>query len=248
MKKDFIKTNRAFSAVRRYGWIFTLTVAFGGLWYPRLGLLVLVVIGSLTTISLFKGRYWCGTICAHGSLFDQLLLPFSRNAKIPGFLKSKVTQVLVLSWFMFNMLSRILRVSELWGTVPFWDRLGFVFVNSYLMVTIAGGSLGLFFAPRSWCQFCPMGIMQMIMYSLGRILGVTKATDQKISITAIDKCSKCAKCARVCPMQLVPYQNFSSKNQFDNLACIRCMTCVENCPAKILTLETEEKALIKSCS
>ncbi|MBT9157551.1 MAG: Ferredoxin--NAD(P)(+) reductase (naphthalene dioxygenase ferredoxin-specific) [Firmicutes bacterium] len=242
MKRFYMKTNRAFTAIRRYAWIFTLTVAFGGLWFPRLGLLVLGVMFSLTAISLFKGRYWCGTYCAHGSLFDQLFLPFSRNAKIPSFLKSKIAQGVVLAWFMYNMLSRIILVSALWGTLPFWDRLGFVFVNSYLMVTVAGGILGLIITPRTWCQFCPMGIMQMLMYSLGKKLGLTQKHDRKITVSAIEKCHKCAKCARTCPMQRVPYTNFSDKNQFDDLACIRCLTCIENCPAKILTLETESQA------
>ncbi len=31
-KNYFIKTNRAFSGIRKYGWIFTVLVAIGGLW------------------------------------------------------------------------------------------------------------------------------------------------------------------------------------------------------------------------
>jgi len=69
MNNFYIKTNRIFSPIRKYGWIFTLTVAFGGLWFPKLGLLVLPVILALTTLSFFKGRYWCGNFCfsAQGS-------------------------------------------------------------------------------------------------------------------------------------------------------------------------------------
>ena len=63
MNNFYIKTNRIFSPIRKYGWIFTLTVAFGGLWLPKLGLLVLPVILALTTLSFFKGRYWCGNFC-----------------------------------------------------------------------------------------------------------------------------------------------------------------------------------------
>ena len=242
MRTYNIKTRRTFTSLRQYAWIFTLLVAFGGLWYPKLGLLVFAVIFSLAITSLFKGRFWCGNFCAHGSLFDQLLLPFSRNGKIPVFLKSRYTQSAVLVWFAYNLGSKFIRVSGLWGSLQFWDRLGFVFVASYLMVTIAGGTLGLLFSPRSWCQFCPMGTMQILMYKLGKLLGWTKKFDQKITVEAIDKCHKCAKCARVCPMQLVPYTDFSEKNQFDDEACIRCLTCVENCPAHILSLSTEAEA------
>lgn len=242
MSPFYIKANRAFTAVRQYAWIFTLAVAFGGLWYPRLGLLVFGVIFSLTAISLFKGRYWCGNYCAHGSLFDQILLPLSRNREIPKFLKSRFTQVAVLAWFMYNLTSRFIRVAGLWGELQFLDRLGFVFVASYLMVTLVGGTLGLIFAPRSWCQFCPMGTMQVLMYKLGKMLGWTKKHDRQITIEAIEKCHKCGKCARVCPMQLVPYTEFKEQPQFAHEACIRCVTCVEHCPAKILSFKTYAEA------
>lgn len=250
MKKFYIKTKRAFTPIRQYAWIFTLMVAFGGLWYPKLGLLVFGVIFSLTAISLFKGRYWCGNYCAHGSLFDQLFLPLSRNRSMPGVIKSKYTQVAVLAWFMYNLSSKIIRAAGHWGTLQFWDRLGFVFVSSYLMVTIVGGLLGILITPRSWCQFCPMGTMQTLMYKLGKLLGFTRKRDQKITIEAIEKCHKCGKCARVCPMHLVPFTDFSTNNQFDHEDCIRCSTCIENCPAKILTLSTEDeaKAMSKSCN
>ena len=242
MNNYLIKTTRTFSSLRRYAWIFTLTVAFGGLWYPRLGLLVFGVIFALTAMSLFKGRYWCGNYCAHGSLFDQILLPFSRNGQLPGILKSKIVRAIVFTWFMYNLTSKFIRVSSLWGQWMFWDRLGFVFVASYLMVTVAGGLLGLLVTPRTWCQFCPMGTMQLGMYRLGKFLGWTRKYDRMISIEDTDKCHKCAKCARVCPMQLTPYTEFSQNNQFEHDACIRCLTCVENCPAKILTLSTAVEA------
>jgi len=170
-------------------------------------------------------------------------MPLSRNTKIPGILKSRVMQATVFVWFMYNLGSKFIRVSALWGSMLFWDRLGFVFVASYLMVTIVGGTLALVFTPRSWCQFCPMGTMQTLMYKLGKALGWTRKHDRKITASAMDKCHKCAKCARVCPFQLEPYNEFSDKNQFDHEACIRCLTCVQNCPAHILTLSTEAEAL-----
>jgi len=242
MRTFNMKAKRAFTTIRQYGWLFTLMVAFGGLWYPRLGLLVFGVIFSLAVMSLFKGRYWCGSYCAHGSLFDQLLLPFSRNRVIPRILKSVYVQAAVMAWFMYNLGSRFVRVAGLWGELHFWDRLGFVFVMSYLMVTIVGGTLAVFFAPRSWCQFCPMGTMQVLMYRLGKVMGWTRKYDRKVTIDAAVKCHKCAKCGRVCPMQLMPYTVFSKDQQFDDENCIRCLTCIENCPAGALALSTATQA------
>lgn len=242
MSTFYIKANRIFSPIRKYGWIFTLLVAIGGLWFPKLGLLVLPIMAALVTLSFFKGRYWCGNFCTHGSLFDSLLYPLSKNRKIPRFFKSPIFVIAFFVFFMANFGNGIVKVSSLNGTDMFWDRLGSIFVRSYLMVLILGGLLSLI-SSRSWCNFCPMGVMQRISYKFGKLLGVNKKTDKKITIASKDLCHSCGKCARVCPMQLTPYLEFSDKNQFDSDVCIRCSTCVVNCPAGILSLNNEECAL-----
>ena len=68
----YIKANRTFSTIRKYAWIFTVLVAIGGLWEPKLGLLVILIMMGLTITAFFTGRYWCGNFCPHGSLFDKV--------------------------------------------------------------------------------------------------------------------------------------------------------------------------------
>jgi NAD(P)H-flavin reductase/ferredoxin-like protein FixX len=243
MSDFYIKTNRIFSPWRKYAWIFTLTVAIGGLWFPMLGLLVLPVMVGLTTVSFFKGRYWCGNICPHGSLFDSLLYPITNNKKIPSFFKSKALGIIFFGYFSFNLGRKFIKVSGLWGSMMFWERLGFIFVASYLMVTVVGGVTSLAFSSRTWCNFCPMGTLQKISYKAGKFLGINDKTDEKITVANTDMCHVCGKCSRVCPMQLTPYLEFSEDNQFDSENCIRCSTCVENCPAGVLTLNNKYEAL-----
>jgi len=243
MSDFYIKTNRIFSPWRKYAWIFTLTVAIGGLWFPMLGLLVLPVMVGLTTVSFFKGRYWCGNICPHGSLFDSLLYPITNNKKIPSFFKSKALGIIFFGYFSFNLGRKFVKVSGLWGNMMFWERLGFIFVASYLMVTVIGGVTSLAFSSRTWCNFCPMGTLQKISYKAGKFLGINDKTDKKIIVSNTDMCHVCGKCSRVCPMQLTPYLEFSEDNQFDSENCIRCSTCVENCPAGVLTLNNKYEAL-----
>ena len=239
----YIKTNRIFNPVRKYAWIFTIIVAIGGLWQPKLGLLVLFIMAGLLVTSFFKGRYWCGNICPHGSLYDRIILPFSRNKKIPTALKSKIFVIAFFSFFVFNFSKRVIKAFQAWGTYDFFDKLGFVFVITYLVVLIIGGSLALFVTPRTWCQFCPMGTMQKASHAFGKTLKVTKKAEKKVTISNPSLCHSCGKCSRVCPFQLQPYLEFSKQNQFDNSNCIKCSTCVENCPAGILSLETEKDAL-----
>lgn len=239
----YIKTNRIFHPIRKYSWIFTLLVAIGGLWEPKLGLLVLFVMAGLVTTSFFKGRFWCGNVCPHGSLYDRIILPFSRNKKIPKTLQSKIFVALFFSFFIFSFSNRVINAFHVWGTFDFYDKLGFVFVMTYLIVMIIGGSLALFVTPRTWCQFCPMGTMQKASHSMGKAVQVAKKAEKKVTLSNPNLCHSCGKCARVCPFQLQPYLEFSENHQFDNGNCIKCATCVENCPASILSLDTEKEAL-----
>lgn len=242
MHNLFIKANRIFTPLRKYAFFYTLIVAFIGLWYPVIGVSVLLVILGLLTVSFFKGRYWCGNFCAHGSLFDSALFRFSRNIRIPKIFRSKYIAYAFFIYFSYNIGSALIRVFDLWGTPMFYDRLGYIFVRSYLMVTIVGGAFALLAAPRTWCNVCPMGVMQKGSYQLGKWLGVASKTDKKITITSTDMCHSCGKCYRVCPMQLKPYLNFNEDNQFDDVNCIRCNTCVEHCPAGVLSLSSKKEA------
>lgn len=68
------------------------------------------------------------------------------------------------------------------------DKLGLVFVMTYLVVMIVGGLLALFMNLRTWCQFCPMGSLQKISHKIGKVFGIANKTEKKPTISAIEKC------------------------------------------------------------
>lgn len=243
MATPYIKTNRIFTPIRKYAWLFVPLTAFGGLWYPKLGLLIIPLMLTLMVMGFFKGKYWCGNYCPHGSLFDYIIMPVSRFAKIPLFMKHKLMAALVLTWFMYTLTSRLIKAFAQFGSATFLDQLGYVFVFNYFIVTVVGTILALTVSPRAWCSFCPMSTFESFTYKLGKLLRANRRTDQKVTVLDANMCRSCGKCSRVCPMQLAPYMEFSEHNQYHNEACIRCSTCVANCPAEILTLANEEKAL-----
>lgn len=232
----YIKANRVFSTTKKYSWVLVPLIAGGGLFYPGLGLLLIPIMGTLIILGFLKGKYWCGNLCPHGSLFDSLILPFSPNRDIAGFFKSAGLKIGFFIFYMGMFSTRLIKVASLWGTMSFLDKLGFAFAANYMVPTTVGLVLALFINPRTWCSFCPMGTIEQLAYKLGKITGLNRTTDRKVSVISTQLCHKCAKCSRVCPMQLKPYLEFSADNQFENENCIRCTTCVANCPAGILTM------------
>lgn len=244
--KSYLKANRVFTRFKKYAWLVVPVIAFGGLFYPKLGLLLIPIMITLITLGFFKGKYWCGNLCPHGSLFDSLLFKYSFNKKMPPLLTSTTFKVLFFLFYMSMFTSRLIHVFQTWGTMVFWDKLGFVFTVNYLIPTTVGTFLALFIAPRTWCSFCPMGTMEQLSYKLGKLLGLNKSTDQKVTIAEREKCRQCGKCARVCPMQLEPYRGWDHNNQFSNENCIRCSTCIAHCPAKILSLSAYPPATVKT--
>lgn len=242
-KLVYQKTNRVFTKFKNYSWIMVPIIAFGGMFIPKLGLLLIPIMLTLVVLGFLKGKYWCGNLCPHGSLFDKILLPLSPNSKIPNFLTSKYMKTAFFIFYMVMFSSRLVKAFESWGSMSFLDKLGFVFAANYLIPTIVGSTLALFVNPRSWCTFCPMGTFEQLAYKLGTLTGLNRKTDKKVTAAQPEKCTQCGKCSRVCPMQIVPYLELSVEhNQLSNEDCIRCSTCVYNCPLGVLTLANADEA------
>ncbi len=237
MKKVKSKAQRVSHPVKRYSWLVVLLVAVGGLWFHVLGLIMIPIMVTLMVMSIFSGKYWCGNICPHGSWFDGILNPLSRNATLPPLFRAKPVAVLLLIAFMVMLGLRLSSVIPTFGSTGFFDRLGFVFVLNYLVVTVVGSALSLIVNTRSWCFVCPMGTFQLLLYRLGVVMHINRCTDVRLKTAQPEKCIRCKCCSKVCPMYLEPYPDIFSTRDFDHASCIRCGTCAQSCPSGVLKMQ-----------
>lgn len=194
-----------------------------GYFYPVVGLIALVCMIGPVTMSVFKGRYWCGHICPRGSYYDKLVSKVSRNREIPAFLRGKFFRgfMLLLIFTMFGV-----QMYFAWGD---WGAMGRVFWNIILITTIVGTVFSVIYAPRTWCSFCPMGTLSAMVAPRKH-----KSTFKNIHIG--DDCIQCKLCARKCPMQLKPYEAKGSEMGLLDGDCIKCGECVRKCPKKVMEM------------
>ncbi|WP_461458398.1 4Fe-4S binding protein [Methanothrix sp.] len=189
-----------------------LIVSIGGIFYPKLGYILLLVFATLLIIAPFRGRWFCGNLCPRGSFVDFWLAPLSRKLKIPPFLRSMWIRIPIFIALMGFMIYRLL------GTQGVVDRIGMVFVTLCIITTSIAILFGVIIAPRTWCTFCPMGTLQ-------RIMGGSK---YQLKLDG-DLCIDCKRCQKVCPMQL---RVFELQDLPD---CIKCGRCIDACPKDALS-------------
>ncbi len=237
MQGEFQKTNRIFTKLKKWTWPLIPIIAFGGLLIPKIGLLLLPIMLTLLIMGFLKGKYWCGNLCPHAGLFDYLLLPLAPMKAFPRFMTNKLFRTSFFLFYMSMFIYRLITVAPAWGTLDYWDKLGFLMAINYLVPTLIGTTLALTINPRSWCTFCPMGMMQELAYELRKRIGVRSRQDRVITMKNTAACKKCNRCNTTCPIQLSPYKNLNSHHQFVDNSCLKCSVCVEKCPLGLLSLE-----------
>jgi polyferredoxin len=134
-------------------WVFPL-IAIGGLFYPMLGYLMLIMMLVLIPLSYFKSRYWCGNICPRGAFLDIVQSRFTLNRSLPRFMTRKWFRWMVFGLFMSVFISRMVATG---GNLL---AIGGVFVSMCVITTIIAIALGSTTKPRAWCMVCPMGTLQ----------------------------------------------------------------------------------------
>lgn len=172
-----------------YLWIATSIYLILGIFnivFAYLGMIcfILPLILSVTT----RSKIYCNKYCGRGQLFQLLGEKFklSRKKTIPAFFYSKLFRYSFLTFFltMFsimvyntylvfsNVASLKTFIKLLWSfkinwafatpesSLPHWVlHYAFGFYSIMVTSTIIGLIMMVFYKPRSWCLFCPMGTM-----------------------------------------------------------------------------------------
>jgi ferredoxin-type protein NapH len=194
-------------------------VIIGGIFYPYLGYVALAMMILMLVLAVFRGRYYCGWICAMGAFHERILARISFKRESPPLFKKSWFRWLFFTGLMGLMMTRLIMS----GGDP--ERVGAVFVMMWTVATTIAIAFGLYYKPRSWCNFCPMATMQGL-YSRNTYL-------LKVS----EDCRQCGRCRKVCPVQTNPGA-YKTQGYVPSQECMRCENCLVNCPRKALSLTT----------
>jgi uncharacterized protein with FMN-binding domain/Pyruvate/2-oxoacid:ferredoxin oxidoreductase delta subunit len=187
----------------------------------------------LLLVTILFGRFFCGYLCAFGSLSDGMTFIghdlFGLKTRMP----EKVDQILkymkyaVLLAFFIAFFFTLTPMGD-WDP---WSSFGTLFTipmsaENYktAFTTLLPGTLILLailiveiFYQRFFCRYlCPMGAL----FSLASLLRITKIKKER------SHCGICRICANACPMGIPTYKYDVIKSG----ECIDCLECALSCP------------------
>lgn len=196
-------------------------VVIGGYFWPLLGYIAVAMLVFMLTLSLFRGRYYCGWFCPMGAFFERFLSVVSRKLKMLPLFKAGWFKWLVFVLMMGLLTSRLI----LTNGDP--RKIGAAFVMMWTISTIMAIGLGLVWKPRSWCSICPMALFQ----------GLIAPRTYQLQVS--ESCRECGLCAKACPIETNPGK-FKSVGVVKSSDCMRCGNCVVNCPGKALSFDGQD--------
>lgn len=191
-------------------------------------LLILLAVIPLTVV---MGRFFCGFLCAFGSMGDFIWSISSRIRKKKVRISERTDRV--LKYFKYVLLLFIAVFVWTLGTVSIpadvnpwnifgmytnltaWKNLaGFLSLGGVFLLLIMAGS---FFVERFFCRYlCLLGALFSIISKL-RLFKIKKPKTD---------CGSCKLCTRNCSMGIDLY----NRDEVKSSECIDCMECIPPCP------------------
>lgn len=213
---------------------------------PAVLLPQIVATVAVIPLTMVLGRFFCGWMCAFGSMGDFIYEISSKIWKRKPRISERLDRVLKLVkyvWLAVLVVVVWALGSKLFASADPWDAFGMLFTFGkapalslvlttllpafFLLVGIMVGSV---FVHRFFCRYlCPLGAIFAIV--------------SKVRVTHIQKertsCGKCRACTNACPMGIALYRSDKVRSG----ECIACMACVAVCPRKNATLAISESSV-----
>ncbi|MBZ4662690.1 MAG: 4Fe-4S binding protein [Caloramator sp.] len=181
----------------------------------------------LVFLTIIFGRFFCGYMCAFGTINDLLYklssrvfkIKFKVNRSVDSFLKlikyAVLLFIIVGVWtFGISGLNSINPWEAFAQLIQFPPQLASVTALIVLILIFVGA----LFIERFFCRyFCPLGAFLSIL----QVFRIVKIRKDKTGCI-----NGCNACTRSCPMGI----NLDKVNRVDSLECIECMNCVGICP------------------
>ncbi len=190
--------------------------------YPLFGLVVPVVVASGLTVSIFRGRYFCGNWCPRGAFLDSLALPVRGWRALPVLFQRRSFRWAAVVVLFSVMIGRGLQdpaSMEHWGSV-FWQMC--------LVTTAIALVLAVVYRSRAWCAICPVGTLQGVLGG------------QCYRFTIKSTCRGCGLCEKHCPLSL-PIVASRSAGHIESADCLKCGRCQAVCPVNAIGKPAEKE-------
>lgn len=200
-----------------------------------------VVFMLMFILSIPFGRLFCAYICPAGGLLECVFLV---NEKLPkqGW-RNYIKYIIWIIWlstviFCYFQYGKIVKVDFLFETE---NGISVTSIQSYV---IYYGIVCFIFIPSVLCgkrvfchYFCWMAPFMVLGIKLRKFLHLPGI---HIKVKEKGKCISCNKCNRGCPMG-IDVVNEIKNDRIDNLECIQCGACIDNCPKQILSYGMGER-------
>jgi polyferredoxin len=196
----------------------------------------LLLFCSLFITSLVFGRMFCSWICPGGSIQDRVAE--TRTRRYGG---RKVDAIKYFIWIPWIGMI-------IWGFISAGGigeiQLLFMMENgisvsqagnwyTFFLVVFVFFILALIFGKRAACHsICWMSPFMILSRKLRNAL---KFPAYQLNAFP-DSCSKCGTCTKNCPMSL-PVTSMVEEQKMENVECILCANCVDNCSRKAIVLK-----------
>ncbi|MGM9532395.1 4Fe-4S binding protein [Intestinibacter sp.] len=203
----------------------------------------ILILIAVIPITIFLGRFFCGYICAFGSMQEFLNYLGTKlkikNIKINPNLDKKLKYIKYILIIIFVMLWTFnitidaklspWNVFGVYSSYKGWSDFSMLLTfGGLLLLLIIISSL---FVERVFCRyFCPLGAIFSLI-SKPRIYKIKKDSTE---------CVNCDLCTKKCPMGIDVDEETSAHGKVISSECVDCFKCIDTCKPKALYINPKQ--------